>query len=57
MARFTSLLEMFGLEERLISNEKELKYLIDKEIDWEVVNCKLDALREHSFEFLNKTLG
>lgn len=53
MARFTSLLKMVGLEDRLVVNSDEID--IEKmlqPIDWAAVNRRLDALRIDSKQFL-----
>lgn len=57
--RFTSLLKMFNLEERLISepNSSILTSIIHSEIDWKYVNAVLDAHRKKSFEFLQRSLS
>jgi coenzyme F420-reducing hydrogenase beta subunit len=58
LARFTSLLKMFGLEDRLAINSKHID--IDKmlePIDWEAVNKRLAGLRVKSFEFLDNALA
>lgn len=58
IARFNSLLKMFGLEDRLIFDDKSFnKSLINKEIDWEKVNKKLEDYRKISKEFLVNNLG
>jgi len=49
--RFYSLLEMFGLEDRVISDK-----VIDASIDWEEVNRKLKINRAESAEFLRAHL-
>ncbi len=57
MARFTSLLKMFGLEDRLVVNagDVDLKKVLDP-IDWVSVNKRLDELRGHSLDLLNAAL-
>ncbi len=52
MARFESLLKMFGLEDRLASNLEEVKSIIDKPIDFDNVNEMLQDLRTESMNFL-----
>ena len=49
--RFYSLLEMFGLENRII-----IDGVIDKPIDWAEVNHKLELLKLESAEFLQENL-
>ncbi|MPM32388.1 hypothetical protein SDC9_78950 [bioreactor metagenome] len=58
LSRFQSLLKMFGLEDRLITDVDTIKieYFTDKKIDWARVNKILDKEREKSLEFLKKGL-
>lgn len=53
LARFQSLLKMFGLEDRLITNSK-----IDTSslIDWNVVNAKRTQLQSESIKYLTGSL-
>lgn len=53
MARFHSLLEMFGLEERLCKVGKELSEK-DEEVDWEKVNGRRAEWKVRSLEFLRR---
>jgi hypothetical protein len=57
MARFDSLLRMYGLEDRLISCAEELtdKRLL-AEIDWKHVNFIMKEKRKHSEAFLKNSL-
>lgn len=55
MARFDSLLNIFGLEQRLIKSDG-LSEFADTPIDWGSINTVLDAQREVSFEFLSRSL-
>jgi coenzyme F420-reducing hydrogenase beta subunit len=58
MARFTSLLKMFGLESRLVTKTTPLN--IDQmlePINWNVVNKRLEYFRSESFQFLDKALS
>lgn len=57
MARFESLLNMFGLEDRLVSSLNETKTAIEKPIDWDRVNNIHKRLKEESLFFLKKNLG
>lgn len=58
LARFTSLLKMFGLEDRLVTSaDNTTEELINKEIDWNAVNAKIKAEQERSFDYLKKHLG
>ena len=56
--RALSLLKNIGLEERAIySDETEkISSLVDKPINWEEVDSRLDELREVAKEFLGKSL-
>lgn len=55
--RFTSLLEIFGLTERLIESKDQLKdEILLKPINWDVVNAIIEVERRKSFEFLNDSL-
>ena len=58
LSRFQSLLKLFGLEDRLITDVDTIKieYFTDKKIDWVRVNKILDQEREKSLEFLKKGL-
>lgn len=58
LSRFQSLLKLFGLEDRLITDVDPIKieYFTDKKIDWARVNKILDKEREKSLEFLKKGL-
>ena len=52
-SRFDSLLRPLGLEYRIISAETQnYQELLEKEIDWEEVERKLDVLRQDSLLFL-----
>jgi hypothetical protein len=58
MARFTSLLKMFGLEDRLVGNVDDITpELIETKIDWKRVNDKIDFEKGRSMEYLRKNLG
>ena len=52
-ARFTSLLELFGLGNRLC-DKGEIRSVLLQPIDWEVVNKKLFDLRKDSLDFLGQ---
>jgi len=57
MSRFTSLLKLFGLEDRLILSLNELTLeKINNPIDFSQVNRIWDQERLHSLDFLNKAL-
>ena len=55
MERFISLLEDFGLMDRLISDDN-CEALLKKQIDWDYVNSRLKVRREESLFFLEKYL-
>ncbi|MBR5334856.1 MAG: polysaccharide pyruvyl transferase family protein [Bacteroidaceae bacterium] len=54
-ARFTSLLALFGLGERMTDSSR-YKEIIHKEIDWQAVNKRKEALRAESLMFLQNCL-
>lgn len=59
MARLSSLLDMFGLDGRLVHGidpEDDGEYFLS-DIDWEAVDEKLKAFKEHSEKFLADALA
>ena len=57
LARFNSLLKIFGLENRLIDSFEEVdESLISNSIDWDKVNKIRDSERNKSIEFLKNSL-
>ncbi|MDO6440387.1 polysaccharide pyruvyl transferase family protein [Cyclobacterium sp. 1_MG-2023] len=57
MSRFKSILKMFGLEDRLVTNLKQIENgILDKNIDFESVNNILKNERNKSINFLRKNL-
>lgn len=56
MARFSSLLDMFGLGERLISSSADLNDDHFSSPDWERVNARLSEEQQHAKSFLKKAL-
>ena len=54
--RFTSLLELFNLSERLVSTEEEALSIILKPIHYSSVNGKINKYRDEAKHFLNKAL-
>lgn len=58
LSRFQSLLKMFGLEDRLVTdiNSINIDNFAEKEIDWERVNDVLEKEREKAVEFLKENL-
>lgn len=55
--RFYQLLELFGLQNRLVDNLNDLETQIKTPIDFESVNVKLDSWRNEGVEFLAKNLN
>lgn len=56
MARFLSLLSIFGLENRLVTSSAEAKKVISVPIDWSLVNAKKKEWQEKSYNFLKNNL-
>ena len=57
IARFTSLLKIFDLEERLILDNYTIENgLIEKSVDWDKVNSILVSEKEKSMNFLKNNL-
>lgn len=57
-ARFTSLLSMFNLENRLVSHASEINpELVNAPIDFDMVNSKLYEMRKHAITFLKDSLS
>ncbi|MCS5956377.1 polysaccharide pyruvyl transferase family protein [Klebsiella pneumoniae] len=57
-ARFTSLLRMFNLENRLVSHASDINSeLINESIDFDMVNSKLDEMKMQSLTFLKRSLS
>jgi len=59
MARFSSLLKMFDLENRLIEeiSTKKVDEILDNPIKWNKVNTILKAKRQESIDFLKQNLS
>lgn len=59
MTRFLSLLDMFGLSDRLITSPDESKIdkILTTAIDWSFVNKQWHTLRTQSISFLTKALS
>ena len=59
MSRFQSLLKMFGLEDRLVTdiNSVNIDNFAEKEIDWAKVNEVLEEERERAVGFLKENLN
>lgn len=56
MARFYSLLRIFGLESRLVTNRDEALKIIKVPIDWESVNNIMNQMKDISLNFLRVNL-
>ncbi|MBR5148260.1 MAG: polysaccharide pyruvyl transferase family protein [Bacteroidaceae bacterium] len=56
IARFHSLLAMFGLEDRLVTNPEDAQDVIARPIDWTYVNSQLTEWRKKSLNFLTSSL-
>lgn len=59
MSRFTSVLQMFGLEDRLLTNtsKESINKILRNEINWDSVNATLKLEKEKSINFLRQGLG
>ena len=53
VARLQSLLSMFGIENRVVSNHKDWDLLREKNIDYSLVNEKIEKWRSESNNFIN----
>lgn len=56
MSRLVTLLSQLGLEERIAKTEEDVTFLLDKPIEWQQVNEKLENLRIQSRNILIKAL-
>lgn len=57
LSRFTSLLKVFNLNDRMIYSENDLSNeLIYKSIDWTLINSTLENEKNKSIDLLNKAL-
>lgn len=56
--RITTLLELAGLQDRLVQefNEEKLVYILGKKIEWKEVEEKIDLLRRESMDYLKKAI-
>lgn len=58
MARFTSILQLLGLEDRLVTHAKDLNVdLMQRPVNWDRVNARLNAERAASVAFLRAALA
>lgn len=55
LSRFSSLLKLYGLENRIMSEFGNNITVIDKNIDWETINATRNSLKEKSYSFLRQT--
>lgn len=54
--KIKELLEEFSLTERFADENSDFSFMFDKIIDYDVVNKKIEVLREHSLNYLNNVL-
>ena len=54
--RFTSLLKMFGLEDRLVDDQSKIEILIEKEINWSIVNSIISDKKREAIDFINNSI-
>lgn len=58
LARFSSLLSIFGFEERLVEAIDDVtSELVNQRINWKKVNAKIKSEEKHSLDYLKKYLG
>ena len=55
-ARFKSLLNLFGLEERLVCSPNEINNVLHSPIDWKKINTIREQMKDKSLSFLAKNL-
>ena len=55
--RVTTILSELNLSQRIVTPDMDVQRLMDKPIDWETVDKKLQTLRKHSIAFLDKNLS
>ncbi len=55
--RFTSLLSLLELENRICKNIQDIDNILSESIDWKNVNSKLSLFRDLSFKFINESLN
>ncbi len=54
--RFLNLLTLLNLEERLLTSTDHLRMILEKNINWEIVDTRLNSLRKKSLDFLTNSL-
>lgn len=52
--RICSLLKLFDLDERIFNDTSDIEHILNKNIDYEDINKRLDVLREQSINFITK---
>ena len=57
LSRFISLLELFGLRNRLVYSWDESNNILDDEIDWASVNKILEEKKKVALDFITRFLG
>lgn len=57
MARFLSLLSIFGLEDRLVTTPDEALVIVNNSINWDSVHIRLFEWRQKSHKFLSAALS
>lgn len=55
-ARLTSLLDFVGLSSQMYSQTSNIRNLLHAEISWDIVDLKMNELRQKGIDFLNKEL-
>lgn len=55
MSRFKSLVELFSLEDRLITKSSDIS-VIEKDINWDLINEKRQKMKEKSIEYIANSL-
>lgn len=56
-SRLDSLFNLLGLQDRLLNSNENIEKCLRKEINYNKIHKKLDALREHSKKFLKESLS
>lgn len=57
LTRFSSLLDTFGLSDRLVVSGSDVETIVRSDINWNKFNEKREILKSFSFDFLNENLG
>ena len=56
-SRIDNILEMWGLESRLLINGEEISLLNDEHIDYKAVERRIEEKRKVSLKFIRDSLG